>query len=177
MNRYAPRLAAESLTPGVAVDRPLARGIADFAAAVVRARSVDPLITELVRLRCAQVHDCRLCGSLRTRDALEGGFEEGMNRKLARYENGDFSPETVAALRLCDAMILAPATADAALKQELERHFSATQIAELCFDVMKWSQQKALVALRTEEPPWDTTTVLSFDERGEPVFGGPAYES
>jgi hypothetical protein len=177
MTSPLPRIPLDRLQPGVALDGPLERAIARFAAAVVRARSVDPIVTELVRLRCAQIHDCRLCGSLRTRDALDQGFDESMQRKIAGYEGSDFEPRIIAALRLCDAIILTPADADAGLRAELERHFSAEQIAEICLDVMKWSQQKALVALRTEAPPWDTTSVLSFDADGEPVFGGPAYGS
>ena len=81
----------------------------------------------------------------------------------------------IAALRLCDAMILTPSLAGSGLKQELERHFSAAQIAEIMLDVMKWSQQKALVALRLESPPWEDTRVLRFDKDGRPSFGGPAY--
>ena len=95
------RIPAEKLTPGVSAAGQLDSAIGAFAAAVVCARSVDPIITELVRLRCAQIHDCRLCGSLRN--------------------------------------------------------------------------QEALVALRTEAPPWDTTNILTFDEQGNPVFGGEAY--
>lgn len=167
------RLSRERLTKGVSVEGPLEGAIGDFAAAAVRAETVDPLITELVRLRCAQIHDCRLCGSLRLRDALDAGFEESMQRKLADYENSDFSPAIVAALKLCDAMIMRPAWADAALKEELHRHFDNQQIAELCLDIMKWSQQKALVALRMESPLAATPLVLTFDEQGHPVFGGP----
>jgi len=176
MTDKPPRLRADELTPGVSANGPLEQAIAKFAAAAVRAKSVDPVITELVRLRCAQIHDCRLCGSLRNREALEQGFDESMQRKIAAYESSDFSPDIIAALRLCDAIILSPSFADAELKQQLERCFSATQIAEICFDVMKWSQQKALVALRLEAPPWDTTNVLFFDEEGNPGFGGPAYD-
>ena len=176
MTSHAPRLPADELTPGVAQDGPLENAIAEFATSVVRAKSVDPLVTELVRLRCAQVHDCRLCGSLRNREALDEGFDEEMQRKIGGYENSDFSPAIKAALRLCDAMILSPAFADDALKKELEAHYSSQQIAEICLDVVKWSQQKALVALRTEAPPWDTTNVLTFDEQGNPGFGGPAYD-
>lgn len=175
MTSNTPRIPAEQLTPGVALDGPLEQAIASFAAAVVNAKTVDPVITELVRLRCAQTHDCRLCGSLRNQEALDQGFDETMQRKIARYESSDFSPDIIAALRLCDAIILTPASADAALKKELERHFSPEQIAEICLDVMKWSQQKALVALRTEAPPWDTVNVLYFDEEGKPGFGGQAY--
>jgi hypothetical protein len=176
MTSNKPRISADDLTPGVALNGPLEQAIAKFAAAVVNAKTVDPIITELVRLRCAQIHDCRLCGSLRNQEALEQGFDETMQSKITRYQSSDFSPEIIAALRLCDAMILSPASADAALKEELEHHFLPEQIAEICLDVMKWSQQKALVALRMEAPPWDKVTVLSFDEHGNPGFGGPAYD-
>ena len=175
MSKQQARLPAERLTPGIAMDGPLESAIADFAASVVRAKTVDPLITELVRLRCAQIHDCRLCGSLRNREALDEGFDEAMQRKIANYEKSDLGADVIAALRLADAMILSPSFATDELKQTLEQHFSARQIAEICLDVMKWSQQKALVALRTEAPPWDTTNVLTFDEQGNPGFGGPAY--
>ena len=33
--------------------------MAAFEKAVVRADALDPLTTELVRLRCARIHDCR----------------------------------------------------------------------------------------------------------------------
>ncbi|MCK9564335.1 MAG: hypothetical protein M0R02_16595 [Bacteroidales bacterium] len=167
------RLSRSRLTEGVSVGGPLEHAIAGFAAAAVRARAVDPLISELVRLRCAQIHDCRLCGSLRVREALDAGFDEAMQRKIASYETSDFSPAAIAALKLCDAMIMRPAWADAALREELHRHFSEQQIAELCLDVVKWSQQKALVALRMEAPLADTPSLLTFDDHGAPVFGGP----
>jgi alkylhydroperoxidase family enzyme len=175
MTAASARINPGELTPGVAANGPLEQAIAEFAAAVVRIKGVDPVITELVRLRCAQIHDCRLCGSLRSEDALQEGFNEEMQAKIARYESSDFDPKIVAALKLCDAMILSPASADEALKSELEQHFSPSEIAELCLDVIKWGQQKALVALRTEAPPWEVTTVMTFDERGHPGFGGPAY--
>ncbi len=175
MNDLDPRLPAEALTPGVSGDGPFDAAIAEFAAAVVRAKTVDPIVTELVRLRCAQIHDCRLCGSLRNQEALEDGFDETLQQKIANYESSDFDPSMIAALRLCDAMILTPASAGSELRQELQRYFSAAQIAEIMLDVMKWSQQKALVALRLEAPSWSDTRTLIFDEQGRPGFGGPAY--
>ena len=175
MSQMQARLAPEQLTAGVSGDGPLDQAIAEFAASVVRAKAVDPLTTELVRLRCAQVHDCRLCGTLRNQEALDEGFNEELQQKIARYESSDLHPRQIAALRLCDAMILTPSLADTALRQELERHFSAEQIAEIMLDVVKWSQQKALVALRSEAPPWTETNILVFDEDGRPGFAGPAY--
>jgi hypothetical protein len=147
-----------------------------FAAAAVRAKAIDPLTSELVRLRCAQVHDCRLCGSLRLAAAMELGLDEAMTAKIADYETSNLPEGAKAALRLTDAIILAPASADAALRDDLRAHFTDEQIAELCLDVMKWSHQKLLVALRLESPPWDETTTLSFDANGDPVIGGPTRE-
>ncbi|MFN3258617.1 MAG: hypothetical protein ACE37B_23280 [Ilumatobacter sp.] len=37
----------------------LVGALMDFAAAAVRNDRVDPITTELVRLRCATAHDCR----------------------------------------------------------------------------------------------------------------------
>lgn len=177
MTDTQPRLPADGLTPGVSGDGPVDQAIAAFAAAVVCAKTVDPVITECVRLRCAQVHDCRLCGSLRNAEALAEGFDETLQQQISRYEQSDLAPAVIAALRLCDAIILAPAGADGSLRENLRQHFSDEQIAELMLDVMKWSQQKALVALRMEAPPWQGTHVLTFDEQGNPGFGGPAYQA
>ena len=148
-----------------------------FASAAVRATAVDPLVTELVRLRCAHVHDCRLCGSLRLAEALERGLDDAMTAKVARWETSDLPAPAKAALRLCDAIILAPSSADASLRAELREHFTDEQIAELVVDVMKWSHQKLLVSLRLEAPPWSETTTLSFDAAGDPVIGGPVREA
>jgi hypothetical protein len=48
------------IAPGVAADPPLRGALSRFAAAVVRLPAVDPVTTELVRMRCAAHHDCQL---------------------------------------------------------------------------------------------------------------------
>ncbi|MEM9316551.1 MAG: hypothetical protein AAGA95_18200 [Pseudomonadota bacterium] len=147
--------------------------IAEFAAAAVLASDIDPLTSELVRLRCAQIHNCRLCGSLRQRSALDSGLEADVASRVASHESGGFSDAQVAALRLCDTMIMHPSDANAALSEELAAFYSPTQIAEICFDVVKWSQQKALVALGSDAAPWEGIHILDFDSDGHPVFAGP----
>ena len=106
MTGNVPRIPTNQLTPEVSAGGPLEMAIAEFAAAAIRAKAIDPIITELVRLRCAQYHDCRLCGSFRVQEAIDAGFDEGMQRSIANYENSGFSPAAKAALRLCDAMIM-----------------------------------------------------------------------
>ena len=173
MTDYTPRIGADELSFGAYFGSELEQQIAEFAAAAVRADALDPVITELVRLRCAQVHDCRLCGSLRDTSALAAGFDEAMQKKIGAWESSDFSAPIKAALALCDAMILHPGAIDAGLAAELRQHFSDAAIAEICVDVMKWSQQKALVALRVEPPASsEHLTQLSFDGDGNPVIGG-----
>lgn len=155
----------------------IAEAIAAFAATAVLADKVDVITGELVRLRCAQIHHCRLCGSLRQRKALDQGLDEALAERVARYEDGGLDEHVVAALKLVDTLIMFPCDADASLKAELDKHFSPEQIAELCFDVVKWSQQKALVALHIDAPPWEGIHVLDFDKDGQPVFEGPIQQS
>ena len=43
---------------GVRAAGPLRQALASWQAAVMRLDAVDPVTTELVRLRCARYHDC-----------------------------------------------------------------------------------------------------------------------
>ena len=143
----------------------------DFERAAVRIHDLDPVTTELVRLRCARIHDCRRCRSVRDDAALEAGFDEALGAKVDDYESSDLSPRHKAALRLTDAMILG-GPIDPALREDVRAHFSESEIAELLLDVVKWSVQKALVALRIEPPPNDDAlTRMAADAGGTYRFG------
>ena len=101
---------------------PLDYAMRDFERAVVRIDGVDPITTELVRLRCARVHDCRRCRSVRDDAALDAGFDEELGAKIDDYERSDLEPRHKAALRLADAMILG--TIEPSLRADLHEHFS-----------------------------------------------------
>ena len=47
------------IAAGTRGNRDIVGSLMDFAAAAVRNDAVDPVTTELVRLRCAATHDCR----------------------------------------------------------------------------------------------------------------------
>jgi hypothetical protein len=49
---------ASRIPSGVSAPRPLNAALGQWQAAVVRLSSIDPITTELVRLRCANYHDC-----------------------------------------------------------------------------------------------------------------------
>jgi AhpD family alkylhydroperoxidase len=133
-----------------------------FERAVVRIHGLDPVTTELVRLRCARIHDCRRCRSVRDAAALDAGFDEELGAKVDDYEASDLAPRHKAALRLTDAMILG-APVD---REDARAHFSEAEIAELLLDVVKWSVQKALVAVRIEPPPGEGLTLMAADADG-----------
>jgi AhpD family alkylhydroperoxidase len=145
----------------------LDRAMHDFERAAVRLDGLDPVTTELVRLRCARIHDCRRCRSVRDDAALEAGFDEALGAKIDDYERSDLSDRHKAALRLADAMILGTPVD----RTEVRRHFSEAEIAELLLDVVKWSVQKALVALRIEPPPNEGLTRMAADAAGTYRFG------
>ena len=46
------------VAPGTSGDPDLRRALGGFAAATVRLDTIDPVTTEIVRLRCAHHHDC-----------------------------------------------------------------------------------------------------------------------
>jgi alkylhydroperoxidase family enzyme len=142
-----------------------------FANAAMRQNALDPVLTELVRLRCARVHDCRLCQSFRSEVALQNGMDAAMDAKVDRYESSDLDERTKVALRLTDAMIMAPGDISEELREQVRRQFSDAEVVELVMDIVKWSYQKALVALRLEQPPREGLTLLSFDESGRAVPG------
>lgn len=170
----AVRVAVPGAPDGTPFGTELDRAIRDFAAAAMRADALDPVVTELVRLRCAGYHDCRLCGSLRLDAAREGGVDEALALRVRG--GGAFTGDrrAAAALRFADALIEDPAGLSAADAAELRACFSEAEIAELALDVVKWSKQKAMVALGLEESAWEGTASLAFDASGAPVIGGSA---
>lgn len=149
---------------------PIDHAVAAFAATAMRHDGLDPVTTEVVRLRCARIHDCRLCRSLRTVE--EDELDEVTAAKIDRYEESDLPERLKVALRLTDAVILDPGSAGPELRASALQHFTSAQVAELLLDVVKWSQQKASVALRIEPPPRDGLSELSFDAAGNPSIGG-----
>ena len=81
-----------------------------FLPSVARLRGLDPVTTEIVRLRGATQHNCRLCKSLREGSALDAGGTESLYDQIAWYEISDaLTDRHKAALRYTDALIWSPA--------------------------------------------------------------------
>lgn len=135
--------------------------------------ALDPMTSELVRLRCARVNGCRLCQSLRLADAVRDGLDETLAGKVDDYEHSDLSERHKAALRLTDAFIAAPDTIDATTRADLQRWFSDEEIQELLLDMVAWLQQKVLIAFALDIPvDPDALTSMEYDGDGNSVLGG-----
>src|SRR4029453_10474528 len=68
---------------------PIGALLNDFVPAVARLRALDPVMTEVVRLRGATQHNCRLCKSLREGKALDAGGSEALYADIERFETSE----------------------------------------------------------------------------------------
>lgn len=143
-----------------------------FMPAVARLKSLDAVTSEVVRLRGAAQHNCRLCKSLRESTALDAGGSESLYDDIERFEDSDlFSEAQKAALRYVDALIWTPARIEADVAAGVRRHFTDDQAVELTLDVMRNAGNKIAVSLGADAPRVEEGTeryLLGAD--GQTVF-------
>ena len=144
----------------------------DFMPAVGRMRALDPVTSELVRLRGAAQHNCRLCKSLRESTALDAGGSEELYGDIERYENSPvLTHRDEAALRYTDGLIWTPAHLVADVAAEVRSRFSEAEAVELTFDVMRNASNKVAVSLGADAPRVEHGTErYLLDEDGQTVF-------
>jgi alkylhydroperoxidase family enzyme len=143
-----------------------------FAPTVGALRSLDPVTTEVVRLRGAVQHNCRLCKSLREGAALDAGGTESLYEDIEQYESSSqLDDRQKAALRYVDALIWTPSKIDADVAAGVRQHFSDAEGIELTLDVMRNAANKIAVALGGDAPRVAEGTeryFLGLD--GQPVY-------
>jgi alkylhydroperoxidase family enzyme len=143
-----------------------------FASTVGALRALDPVTTEVVRLRGAVAHNCRLCKSLREGAALDAGGSESLYDDIEHYESSALLDERQkAALRYVDALIWTPSKIDADVVGGVREHFSDAEAMEITLDVMRNAANKIAVALGGDAPRVEEGTeryFLGLD--GQPVY-------
>jgi AhpD family alkylhydroperoxidase len=144
---------------------PLREMLRQYQNAVVLGDALDPVTTELVRLRCARTHRCRICQTLRLADAKAAGVDDAITDKIDFYERSDLPERHKTALRVTDAFITRPDTLTGAVVEQARSSFAQEELAELCLDITKWSTQKIHVALGT-----DGADALPTNEAGVTLF-------
>jgi AhpD family alkylhydroperoxidase len=160
-----PRPASAEAAP-VSVDASPAELLHAYQAVVMRDNAVDPVTTELVRLRCARTHHCRICQTLRLADARAAGVDEAMTARVDYYERSDLPERGKVALRVTDAFITRPDLLSDAVAGQARASFGPAELASLCLAITKWSTQKILVALEN-----DGADRLVTDADGVALFG------
>lgn len=124
-----------------------------FVPAVARMRALDPVTTEVVRLRGAAQHSCRLCKSRRETHALDAGGSEDLYSQIEQFESADaLTDAQKAALRYADALIWTPSQIDDNVAAGVNKHFSQDEALELTFDVMRNACNKIMVSLGADAP-------------------------
>jgi alkylhydroperoxidase family enzyme len=143
-----------------------------FLPAVARLRDLDALTSEMVRLRGAAQHNCRLCKSLRETTALDAGGSETLYGDIERFEASELlTDRQKAALRYADALIWSPGHIDRGIVAAVRAQFSDDEAAELTFDVMRNASNKVAVALAGDAPRVESgTEEYLLDANGQTVF-------
>ena len=144
-----------------------------FVPAVARLRTLDPVMTEVVRLRGAAQHNCRLCKSRREGHALDAGGSESLYAEIEHFEASvQLSDRHKAALRYVDALIWSPSRIDAGVAAGVRDHFTEKEALELTLDVMRNACNKIAVSLGADAPRVEEGTEwLLIDADGQTVFG------
>jgi hypothetical protein len=109
--------------------------------------ALDPVTSELVRLRGARQHDCRLCRSLRSRPALRAGADDDTFAAVDHYADSDLPPLARAALAFTDAMLWTPGRIGPTTLGDLREVATPAQQVELVLDVTRNALNKIAVGL------------------------------
>ncbi len=131
---------------------------------------VDPVTTELVRLRGARHHQCRVCMNRRDLTAVRAGADAAVFAEIDDYRRSSLSDAQKAALALTDAMIWTPADLRPADLERVRAHLEPAQALEVVLDVMRHATNKISVALGTDAPEHDKLQLFEVDEAGRLHF-------
>ena len=135
--------------------------------AVARLDALDPLTAELVRLRGARVHDCRLCRSRRHVAALADGGDESVFDQIDDYERSDLAEHQKVALRLVDSMLWRPARLPEGLAADALDLLGPAATLEVVLDVGRNAANKIAVVFGADAAEVDEGLQLfEVDEQG-----------
>ena len=142
----------------------------DFMRLVALQTALDPLTTELVRLRGANAHRCRLCQSRLSVRALDAAGDRWPFAVVDDYERSSLSERHKVALRLTDAVITQPALIEDALVAQVRANFSMAESSEIVLDVVRNAANKIAVAFGADAPQvTDGVEYFDIDATGELV--------
>ncbi len=110
---------------------------------------VDPVTTELVRLRGARAHNCRICQSRLSLKAIESADDDALFG--ADADDAALTTRQGAALALADAVIWQPTAIDDSLVTRVRAELSDAEIVEIVLDLVRNAANKIAVSLGGDE--------------------------
>jgi alkylhydroperoxidase family enzyme len=138
---------------------------------------LDPVTTELVRLRGARAHNCRICQSRREVHAVGNGASEATFDQIDFYETSDLDERSKVALRLTDALIWQPAQYPDGLVEQVRATFSPAEALEIVLDVVRNAANKVAVALQADQAVVASgVEFFALESDGSLKYGLPAPE-
>ena len=139
---------------------------------VPQLQAVDAITTEVVRLRGARRHRCRLCQSLRSRSALVAGADDAVFDAVDHYAESDLDASCQAALAFCDALIGVPGRVAEDSAKALRNAFTPEACVEIVLDILRNATNKVAVALAADAPNVETgVEIYDVGPDGELHFG------
>ena len=143
-----------------------------FMRAVALCSALDPVTSELVRLRGAGQHRCRLCRSRRSVPALDAAGDPTVFDEVDRYEASVLPERTKVALRLTDALLTEPSLVGGPLAAQVRAHLAPAEGLEVVLDVMRNAANKIAVAFGADAPVVDHgVEYFIIDDTGEVTAG------
>jgi AhpD family alkylhydroperoxidase len=136
--------------------------------------ALDPVTSEVIRLRGARAHRCRLCMSVRSRPALRAGADESTFDAVDHPGDGTLTPLARAALALVDGMVWTPGRLDPGVVAGLAAVATPAQQVEVVLDVTRNALNKIAVALGADAAHVeDGVEVYDVEPDGTLVYGVP----
>ncbi len=124
-----------------------------FLLEVAKLTALDPVTSELIRLRGARAHDCRLCQSRRSVSAID---RAGRSDLFDDTDPGGISDAQVLALRVVDAFVWQPIHWPPGLGAQVVDALGPAAATELTLDMVRNAANKIAVAFGVDDPKVET---------------------
>ncbi len=125
--------------------------IENYLRSVARMKALDPVTAELVRLRGAAAHQCRICKSRLSVQAVEALGSAEPFESIVASRPTDLAPRHTAAVQFVDVVVTLPTGLDETMAATLHSFFSTEELHEMLHDVVRNSANKFAVAVGGDE--------------------------
>jgi hypothetical protein len=116
---------------------------------VAKLAALDPVTSELVRLRGARAHDCRLCQSRRSVSAIDLA---GRSDLFDDSDPSGISDTQALTLQVVDAFVWQPIQWPPGLGERIVEALGAVAATELILDIVRNAANKIAVAFEVDDP-------------------------